>query len=59
MNNILLVILYRMLVIFLSFINYYILLIMKLTTEHKILVVGDFTLDEMSPEDVPKFYTLM
>lgn len=54
MDNILLAILYCILVISRSLINYYILLIMKLTTQHKMLVVGGFTI-----EDVPNFHALM
>ena len=42
-----------------SFIDDLILLINELPTQHRMLIVGDFNLDQMLPEHVAKFDTLI
>ena len=58
-ETILLIIVYRMSDPLGSFIDDFILLIDELPTQHRMLIVGDFNLDQMLPEHVAKFDPLI
>ena len=54
-----LVIVYCIPVLFGTFIDDFILLINELPTQHKVLIVGDFNLDQMLPENIAKVDSLI